>query len=134
MTQISSMSNVIKTLKAAFSLPRTPVESLPPQLVMVGAKLKPGLSARNIASNVIARQSEAGAPVGDIFSENSNIMESMIVIMTEEIVTAMQLDAKIEIVVPPGVQVTTVGLGNIGAPVISQGATTNMGVGEGVIR
>lgn len=134
MSQPSSMSNVIKTLKAAFSVPRTPIESLPPQLVMVGAKLRPGLSARNIASRVIARQSEAGAPVGDVFSENSNVMESMTVILVEEIISALQLDAKIEVVVPPGVQVTTTGLGNMGGPVISQGATTNLAKGEGVIR
>tara|TARA_R110000772_G_scaffold253648_1_gene369380 strand:- start:255 stop:707 length:453 start_codon:yes stop_codon:yes gene_type:complete len=130
----SSMSNVLKVLNAAFSIPNKPVESLPPQLVMVGAKLRPGLSARDIASKVISRQSEAGAPVGDIFSENANIMETMTVILVEEIVSALQLDAKIEIVVPPGVQVITTGLGNMGGPVISQGATTNMGVGEGVIR
>lgn len=134
MTQISSMTNVLNTLKAAFSVPRTPAQSLPPQLVMIGAKLRPGLSARNIASNVIARQSEAGAPSGNIFSENTNIMESMVAIITEEVVSALQLDAKIEIVVPPGVQVTTIGLGNMGGPVTSQGATTNLAVGEGVIR
>ena len=134
MAEISSMSNVLKTLKAAFSVPRTPVESLPPQLILIGAKLKPGLSARNIASRVIARQSETGAPVGDVFSENSNMMESMIVVVVEEIVSALQLDAKIEIVIPPGVQVTTTGLGNMGGPVISQGATTNIAVGEGIIR
>ena len=134
MAQKSSMTNVIHTLKAAFSTPRTPIESLPPQLILVGARLRPGLSARNIASRVIARQSEAGAPVGDVFSQNSNVMESMTVILIEEIISAMQLDAKIEVVVPPGVQVTTTGLGNMGGPVISQGATTNMGVGQGVIR
>lgn len=134
MAQISSMTNVINTLKAAFSTPRTPIERLPPQLILVGAKLRPGLSARNIASRVIARQSEAGAPVGDIFSQNSNIMESMTVILIEEIISALHLDAKIEVVVPPGVQVTTTGLGNMGGPVISQGATTNIGFGEGVIR
>ena len=43
---------------------------LPPQLLLIGAKLRPGLSPRNIASRIISRQSEAGAPVGDIFSEN----------------------------------------------------------------
>ena len=134
MGQKSSMTNVINTLKAAFSTPRTPIERLPPQLILVGARLRPGLSARNIASRVISRQSEAGAPVGDIFSQNSNIMESMTVIMIEEIISALQVDAKIEVVIPPGVQVTTTGLGNMGGPVISQGATTNIGFGEGVIR
>lgn len=134
MAQASSMTNVINTLKAAFSVPRTPVESIPPQLLLVGAKLRPGLSARNIASRVIARQSETGAPVGDIFSENSNVMESMIVVIVEEIISALQLDAKIEVVVPPGVQVTTTGTGNLGGPVVSLGATTNIAKGEGVIR
>jgi len=30
--------------------------------------------------------------------------------------------------------VATVGVGNLGAPVISQGSTTSIGVGSGVIR
>jgi len=134
MSQKSSMSSVLKILKGAFSIPRTPIESLPPQILLVGAKIRPGLSARTIASRVISRQSETGAPVGDVFSESNNIMESMIVVMVEEIILALQQDAKIEIVIPPGVQVTTTGLGNMGAPVISQGATTNIAIGEGVIR
>lgn len=129
-----SMSGVIAALAAAFSIPRKPLSPLPPQLLLVGAKLRPGLSPRNIASRIISRQSEAGAPVGDIFSENSNIMESMIAIQIEEIVSAIQLDAKVEVVVPPGVQVTTVGAGNLGGPVVSQGATTNIASGSGVIR
>lgn len=128
------MSNVLRVLNAAFDVPRTPIDSLPPQLLLIGSKLRPGLSARNIASRVIARQSESGAPVGDIFSENSNIMESMIVIITQEIINALQVDAKIEIVIPPGVQVTTSGVGNLGGPVISQGITTNIAYGEGIIR
>jgi hypothetical protein len=131
---ISSMSSVLETLKAAFSIPRTPLSDLPPQLLLVGAKLRPGLSPRNIASRIISRQSEAGAPVGDIFSENSNVMESMMVITIEEIISALQLDAKIEVVIPPGVQVTTTGAGNLGGPVVSQGMTTNIGSGSGVIR
>lgn len=134
MTNISSMTKVINSIKAAFNVPRTPINPLPPQLLMVGANLRPGLSARNIASRVIARQTEAGAPVGDIFSENNNIMESMTVIMIEEIISALQLEAKIEVAIPPGVQVTTTGLGNMGGPVISQGATTNIASGGGVIR
>ena len=61
-------------------------------------------------------------------------MESMIVVVVEEIISALQLDAKIEVIIPPGVQVTTVGVGNLGGPVISQGATTNIAIGTGVIR
>jgi hypothetical protein len=130
----SSISSVIGILKAAFTIPRKPLTKLPPQLLVVGAKLRPGLSPRTITSRIIARQSEAGAPSGDIYSESNNIMESMTNIMVEEIVSAMQLDAKIEIAIPPGVQVTTSGVGNLGGPVISQGVTTNIASGSGVIR
>jgi|TARA_R110000796_G_scaffold59710_4_gene137855 hypothetical protein len=134
MANVSSMKKVIDSLKAAFNIPRTPLTILPPQLLVVGANLRPGLSARNIASRVIARQTEAGAPAGDIFSENNNIMESMMVVMAEEIISALQLEAKIEVVIPPGVQVTTSGVGNLGGPIISLGATTNIASGAGVIR
>jgi hypothetical protein len=47
---------------------------------------------------------------------------------------ALLNEAKIEVVIPPGVQVLTVGPGNLGGAVISQGATTSMGIGNGVIR
>jgi len=33
-----------------------------------------------------------------------------------------------------GIAVTTTGVGNLGAPVVSQGATTAMGIGDGIIR
>ena len=131
---ISSMSNVLSTIKAAFVMPRKPLSPHPPQLLIIGAKMRPGLSARTIASRIISRQSEAGAPAGDIFSENTNVMESMMAIMIEEIISAIQLDSKVEVVIPMGVQVTTTGVGNMGGPVISQGATSNIAIGEGVIR
>jgi hypothetical protein len=130
----SSISGIIDILKAAFTIPRKPLSNLPPPLLLIGAKLRPGLSPRTITSRIIARQSEAGAPSGDIFSESSNVMESMKAIEIEEIVNALQLDAKIEVVVPPGVQVSTMGVGNLGGPVVAQGATTNIANGNGVIR
>lgn len=128
------MTNVLKTLNAAFSIPRTPLLSLPPQLLLAGANIRPGLSPRSIASRVISRQSEAGAPAGDIFSEETNVMESMITIIIQEVIDSLQTDAKIEIVIPPGVQVMTTGAGNLGGPVVSQGVTTNIAKGSGVIR
>lgn len=133
-SSVTSMTRVLESLRAAFNVPRTPIEPLPPQLLVVGATLRPGLSSRNITSNIIARQGQTGAPSGAIFSENENVMESMISVMVEEVVNALILDAKIEIAIPPGVQVTTAGIGNLGGPIISQGATTNVASGSGVIR
>lgn len=130
----SSISNILNILKAGFTIPRKPLKSLPPQLLLLGADLRPGLSPRGITSRVISRQSESGAPSGDIFSQSPNVMENMTNIIVEEVINALLLDAKIEVVIPPGVQVKTTGNGNMGAPVISFGATTNIGVGKGIIR
>jgi hypothetical protein len=58
----------------------------------------------------------------------------MEVIRVQQIINAILTDAKIEIVVPPGVSVSTTGIGNLGAPVISQGTTTSMGIGNGIVR
>ena len=57
---ISSISGVLDIILSAFSIPEEPIEPLPPPLIMVGAKLRPGLSAKTIAARIITRQSEAG--------------------------------------------------------------------------
>jgi urease gamma subunit len=129
-----SINGVINTINAAFSIPDTPVAPLPPPLIMFGAKLRPGLSAQSIAANIISKQSESGRVVGDVFADGPNVEEAMEVIRVQEIVNALLNEAKVEVVIPPGVSVLTVGVGNLGAPVISQGSTTSMGIGDGVIR
>jgi len=37
-------------------------------------------------------------------------------------------------VIPSGVSILTIGIGNLGAPIITQGASTSAGIGDGVIR
>lgn len=132
---LSSITNVLKILGAAFKLQSTPVTPIPPPLIMVGAKLRPGLSSRNIASRIISRQSEAGAPTGDMFSEGNNISEAMELIRVQEIVNAILTEAKVELAVAPGsIQTTSLGIGNFGAPVASTGMNTNVVSGDGIIR
>jgi hypothetical protein len=55
-------------------------------------------------------------------------------IRIEEIINAVLTEAKVDVVIPPGISVMTIGVGNLGAPVVSQGATTTMGIGDGIIR
>ncbi len=131
---LSSISGVLNLILSAFSIPEEPVSPLPPPLIMVGSKLRPGLSASAISARIISRQSEAGLPVGDIFADGPNTSEAMLTIIVDEIINSILTEAVVNVVIPPGVSVTTVGVGNLGAPVISQGATTIMGVGDGIIR
>ena len=57
----------------------------------------------------------------------------MISIISDEFVNAMQTEAVVNVVLPPGISVSTVGVA-AGVPVLSQGATTGMAVGNGIIR
>lgn len=130
---MSSISKILKVINLAFNKPREPITPLPPNLLLTGANLRPGLSAKTIAARIIARQSESGAPAGNIFSGSNNINEMMEVIRIEEIINALLLEAKIETVTPPGTSVTVFGA-NAGGNVISQGTTTNLSSNYGVIR
>jgi len=131
---LGSISGVLNIILSAFSIPDEPVAPLPPPLIMIGAKLRPGVSASAVASRIISRQSEAGRQVGDVFADGPNNEEAMELIRIEEIINAVLTEAKVDVVIPPGIAVMTIGVGNLGAPVISQGATTTMGIGDGIIR
>lgn len=131
---LNSISGVLNVILSAFSMPETPVEPLPPPLIMTGAKLRPGLSAQSIAAEIISKQSNANRVVGDVFADGPNVEEAMELIRVQEIINAILNDAKVDVVLPPGIQVTTIGVGNMGAPVVSQGATTAMAIGDGIIR
>jgi hypothetical protein len=131
---LNSITGVLNLILTAFSIPDEPIAPLPPPLIMVGAKLRVGLSAQAIAARVISRQSEAGRQVGDVFADGPNVEEAMEVIRIEEIINSLLTEAVVNVVIPPGISVSTVGVGNLGGAVISQGATTNMGIGDGIIR
>ncbi len=131
---LGSISGLMKVILSAFNIPKTPLTPLPPPLLLIGANLRPGVTASEIAARIISRQSEAGLVVGDVFGDGPNRNEAMELIRIEEIINSLLTEAKIEIVIPPGVAVTTIGIGNLGAPVLSQGATTNIAVGQGVLR
>lgn len=130
---LNNINNVIKAITSLFKKLNPPVSPLPPQILLTGALLRPGMSAKEMASRIITRQSEAGAPVGNLFSDGNNIAESMEIIRCEELLKMLQLNSKIEIVIPPGVPVVTFG-SNAGGPVVSQGVTTQIAQGYGVIR
>lgn len=131
---ISSLNGVLNTVLSAFKIPEAPIEPLPPPLVMIGAKLRPGLSAESIAAEIISQQSDAGRVVGNVFADGPNVEEAMEVIRIKAIINALLTEARVDVVIPPGVSVSTIGIGNLGAPVLAQGATTSMGIGDGIIR
>jgi hypothetical protein len=130
---LDSIDGVLDTLLAAFSLPEEPIQPLPPPLIMLGAKLRPGISTTSVVSNVIARQTEAGLPVGDVFADGPNTNELMIKIIVEEVVNTLLNECVVNVVIDPGIPVMVTGA-NAGGPVVSMGYTTLYGSGNGIIR
>lgn len=131
---LSSINGVLDTILAGFAVPEEPVTALPPPLIMVGGKLRPGVSPLSIVSNIISRQSEAGLPVGDVFADAGNSNEAMIKIIVQEVIDALLNECVVNVVIDPGVSVVTTGVGNLGAPVVSMGYTTTWGTGNGILR
>jgi hypothetical protein len=127
------INKITDVLLSAFNMPSAPVSPIPPILVLSGSNLRSGLSARAIASRIISRQSEAGAPVGAMPDGSPNISEAMEVIRMEELINALVTESRIEIAIYPGVPVTAVGA-NSGGPVVVNGATISYGKGFGIIR
>lgn len=127
------MKDVIKKLLGVIDKVYVPLVPLPPQLILTGALKRPGLSAELMAGDIIARQSDAGAPFGAAFSESNNVAEAMEVIRCQVIIEHLIENGKIEIVIPPGVAVMTTGANSAG-PVVSTGVTTSIASGYGVIR
>ena len=113
---------------------RIPLIPIPSVMLICSAINRPGLSAMMIASNIIRRQSEAGAPIGPNIDGSRNIAEAMEVIRVEEILKAIHLDGKVEIAIPPG-GITSVGSGaNSGGPVIVTSVNTMPVSGFGIFR
>ena len=134
MFNLSTITGVVNLISAAFLIPEPPIAPLPPPLIIAGGTLRPGLSAKAIASEIISRQSKAGRQVGNVFTDGDNVEENMELIRIEEIINALQTQSVVNVAIPPGTSVLSVGTGNLGAPVISQGFTTTIATGNGIIR
>ena len=131
---VSSMSSILKILLSAFSMMKQPADTLPPPLVFIGAKMRPGLSARDMASRVISRFSESDAISGEIFQEGNNVMTALEVIRLEEVVNAIQTEMKISSTIDPGAMIINASGANGGGPVTVVGTNINITESAGVAQ
>ena len=111
----------------------SPPPSVPSPLILTGVPTRTGLSPTKIASKIIARKAEAGLLVGVLPSGEVSPDEMMEIIRIEEIVKALQQEAIITVVIPPGVSLTAAGVSAAG-PVSVFGSTIILAKGYGVIQ
>ena len=131
LTSISSLLNVIL---GVFGVMQKPARTVPPALLLIGKNLRPGMSARNLAARTISRiESESGVPMGDVFADGPNTSAMGIKVMAEEMVSMIQTEAKVDVVIDPGaIQVTATGTAGP-IPVVVQGSNTFYASGGGGI-
>lgn len=88
-------------LLLSLCLIRLPSQKRPPKgLITVTGKLKPGVSKRKIAQNIIKRQTEAGLP-----EDTGGVHEALELIRVEEIFNELIENAVINVEIQPGAMV-----------------------------
>ena len=112
---------------------RVPLTYIPATILVCSAIQRPGLSAMIIASNIIKRQTEAGAPYGPAADGTANVAEAMERIRVEEMVKALKMDSRVQVGIPIG-GIQFVGTGaNAGGPVEVSGFNINNAHGDGIL-
>lgn len=126
-----SSNSVLRGLKNLFKIPTIPSTDLVPAgLLAYGGNLKPGMDSDKIAARIIRRKSEAGLPVGPLPGGQTAPDEIMEKIRMEEIIKALQQDARIDVCTKAGTQLQATG-GNAGGPIQVFGTTINTSCGHG---
>lgn len=114
---MSGLEQIVENISKLLNKVRVPVIPIPAVILACSVFKRSGLSALMIASNVIRRQAEFGAPTGVLPDGSPNKMNALIYVMTDEIVKEIQRNCIIESVIPAGTMVIT-GMGaNAGGPV-----------------
>ena len=126
------IDELIQFILSVINSGKTPALPIPLPLVLTGGFTRSGLSARDMAKEIIFRQQEAGVPIGNLPSGAENISEKMERIRMEVITENLLANAKLTVVLPAGIPITATGASPTG-PVVVQGVTTGLGAGTGVI-
>lgn len=125
------VQNISSFIQNKMSIPLIPV----PAIMLICSTIKrPGLSPMLIASRIITRQQDFGAPVGVNIDGSPNMMNQLFYVIADEIVTALKMEGKVEVAIPPG-GITTIGTGaNAGGPVIVTSNNITPISGNGIMR
>jgi len=125
-------TDLLKLIISTIVSTAIPLIPIPTMLLLLGAKLRPGISPRKIAERTLLKYSEAGIPVGPMYGKE-NLIAKAVEADAYEMTYAITKEGKVESVIDPGgIQVTVVGA-NAGGPITASGMNTNVPRVNGVI-
>jgi hypothetical protein len=113
-TIVNKISSVLEKIKP-------PIIPIPAFLLLCTLFNRPGASAMNVASNVIKRQSEFGAPTGVLPDGSPNKMNSLIYLIASEVFRELTENGVVEVAIPPSSLIITGTGANAGGPVVITG-------------
>jgi hypothetical protein len=124
---------IITSINRILNLPRSKAPDIPTPTILLSEN-RPGLSSIAIANRIIKRKSEAGIPIQPLPDGTPSKDDMMIRIMVEEIIKAIQEEAKISVAVRANIQATGGGTAADGTPVTVTTTTVTLGNGNGIIQ
>jgi hypothetical protein len=130
---VTKIDDLIETISLAIAGDKIPTPPIPSPLILAGARTKSGLSAKEITRDVLIRCQEVGIPIGALPSGADPLWEKQMYLMVEVILEHLIKNAKITVVLDPGIPITAAGA-NAGGPVVVQGSTTTFATGYGIIQ
>jgi len=125
---ITAINEIVEVLLSVFSMGQTPATPIPPPLNLIGASLKPGMSGRNLAADIISEmESELGIPMSDIVTFGEpNAAAGAIFSMAKNTVGHIQENASVQGAFgPASINIVATGA-NAGGTVVVNG--TNLGI------
>lgn len=128
-----STEEILQVIQAVINTNTASALPIPPPLILAGGNGRSGLSARAITKEIIIRQQEAGAPIGNLPDGSESITEKMELIRVETIIRHLLENGKFTVVVNAGIPVTATGVCPVGSVVV-QGATISFGTGTAIMQ
>ena len=114
-----STSALVESISSICDNALQPALNVNSTFLAYGSSLRQGLSAKQIAANVISRQQEfhPDMPGDKLSNGDNNLMNKLITVMIEEIIKAIQMNARVDIAFGPNSIVMNGTGGNAGGPV-----------------
>jgi hypothetical protein len=129
-----NINDIQSLVNALESKQKTPPKTFSAEQILFGGFNKGGLSAVDIAREIIERKQQIGIPIGDLPDGSENIDEKMERIRVEVLLKHLFLNARILIAIPAGIAVKAEGVSGAGVPVTVAGITISNALGTAIIQ
>lgn len=131
---MSWIQTIADGIGAAFDFVRPALVPIPPLIMVCSVMQRPGLSAIALAAAIIRRLPEAGINTDALADGSQNKVTAFVRVFAEEIVNEFKDNARIDVVIPPGI-LTSFGTGaNSGGPISVFSTNTTPSVTNGIVR